>query len=69
MQEPTNKKLYEEVKKRRCTQSTRNTVPIALGFWYRNTKREGGLTQEINLMGLWGAGLKRIGKTKRGNGV
>ena len=70
MPEPTNKKLYEEVKKEIYAKHPKHSA-YRSGLLVQEYKKRGGggLTPETNQRGLWGAGLKRIGKIKEGKQV
>ena len=63
MPEPTNKKLYEEVKKEIYAKHPKHSA-YRSGLLVQEYKKRGGLTAETNQRGLWGAGLKRIGKIR-----
>ena len=51
MPEPTNKKLYEEVKKR-FMPSTQNIRPIVVDCWYRSINLVVGVIVGISRRGL-----------------
>ena len=65
MPEPTNKKLYEEVKKR-FMQSTQNTQPIVVDCWYKSIKNVVAVIVGISQRGVWADGLKRSGEISVG---